>query len=102
MPNNEHNCGNCHYRVEAKGECHRFPPAKLEPKRASAHGNPPLPAPEWPEVAESDWCGEWRPRGDLDAFAKQRDLSALPGFGQTAVGSGLGGLGDIGGLLDFS
>ncbi len=42
---------------EPKGRCRRYPPVYI-----GARGGT-----EWPEVAETDWCGEWK-----DAAAKRQ------------------------------
>lgn len=47
------NCGNCRFSfIDGKEyRCRRFPPR-----------------PEFPEVFEDDWCGEWSPRTEEDEY----------------------------------
>jgi hypothetical protein len=97
-PMAEERCANCRYmrRMMSKFECHRRSPEPydrfryrvVEILRAigyaqyEAVGMDPSIDPDlgvectealvmtgWPPVEESDWCGEWRPRTDVNANA---------------------------------
>jgi hypothetical protein len=47
-------CSNCLYNSRDKISCRRYPPVGT-----GVHGL----SPQWPNVGQNDWCGEWKWNG---------------------------------------
>jgi hypothetical protein len=57
-------CSNCAALNQADMTCHLQPPTVL--LRAPTGGEVTATmTSEWPQVAASDWCGQWRPATEL-------------------------------------
>ena len=51
-------CKECDYQQD--GLCRRFPPVPVLWPQDNQHPIIYAPAPMWPSVQPTDWCGEWK------------------------------------------
>lgn len=62
-------CGNCHFYDDdgdgsGEGVCMRYPPVVVHDAETMAET-------WWPDVDDTDWCGEFKPKNPLEGLASQ-------------------------------
>lgn len=59
------NCRECRFRRAGTLECHRHAPAIFDRAWTSpVYGRVSETATAWPEIKETDWCGDFQPEGE--------------------------------------